>query len=508
MKSSRPRERKDSVDAPTPASGDTLSRVLADLDASTHGADVRSVVAELVGTVLAASDSLAGATDHVGVALGALRAVSRIHGSLTVIEGEWTGCCADLIQERDEADDSVPRDKKGRSARVEIALASRISPHRASRAIDRARHTTVHLPDLMDAVRDGAVTGDQFDQIARELHDRSPETCARVDEQLAADPGILAGKPPVQARLEVAALAYHVEPDDSATRAERAARSRCVTMTPIGDGMCTISAHLRAVDASAVMATLDAEVRALKNAGSGQQVVTLRADVFVRALTTCSVAQEVLSPAEFVDGEAGQRDLPEEAIQAVPEGGGRRPAPRIDVGVVITDHALFGDRDTGESARVEGVGLVPAVAITDLLRGENTEPWGGILHEDLETAMVFRRLYAHPESGELIAMESRARTFPVGLRRMVRFTNDTCATPWCNARVAHVDHVHPHAEGGATSFANAQGLCAGCNYAKEIGSWKVHRERDPVTGRLLTCWSSPSGATGHRPASRLGPRLS
>jgi hypothetical protein len=40
-----------------------------------------------------------------------------------------------------------------------------------------------------------------------------------------------------------------------------------------------------------------------------------------------------------------------------------------------------------------------------------------------------RRLYRQPDSGALIAMESRARAFPNGLTRFIAIRDDTCRTP-------------------------------------------------------------------------------
>ncbi len=79
-----------------------------------------------------------------------------------------------------------------------------------------------------------------------------------------------------------------------------------------------------------------------------------------------------------------------------------------------------------------------------------------------------RRLFVRPDTGELVAMDSRRRLFTDGLRRFV-LTRDaaTCRTPWCNAPARHIDHVTPHADGGPTSAANGQGLCVACNLTKE-----------------------------------------
>src|SRR5690606_5601879 len=79
-----------------------------------------------------------------------------------------------------------------------------------------------------------------------------------------------------------------------------------------------------------------------------------------------------------------------------------------------------------------------------------------------------RRVFADPADGRLVAMESTGRTFTGLLARMIRIRDgSTCRTPWCDAPIKHSDHVVPDAEGGPTSFDNAQGLCEACNQVKE-----------------------------------------
>ena len=75
--------------------------------------------------------------------------------------------------------------------------------------------------------------------------------------------------------------------------------------------------------------------------------------------------------------------------------------------------------------------------------------------------------------GNLVAMDARARLFPEGLARLLRVRDQgLCRTPWCDAPIAHLDHVVPAAAGGPTSASNGQGLCAGCNLTKEAPGWR------------------------------------
>src|SRR5690606_18005264 len=85
-------------------------------------------------------------------------------------------------------------------------------------------------------------------------------------------------------------------------------------------------------------------------------------------------------------------------------------------------------------------------------------------------AVWLRRLYADP-AGRLVGASSRSRFFADGLADVLRVRDQgLCRTPHCDAPVRHLDHVVPVAAGGSTDEANGQGLCEGCNQAKNAGT--------------------------------------
>ena len=111
-----------------------------------------------------------------------------------------------------------------------------------------------------------------------------------------------------------------------------------------------------------------------------------------------------------------------------------------------------------------------------------------------------RRVWTRPGDGQLVAMESRRRMSPAGLRRLLGVRDQLCRTPWCGAPVRHIDHVVPVAEGGRTSAANGQGLCEACNYAKEAPGWRARPGPDGAGDEVTV--ETP---TGHRYTSRPPP---
>ena len=161
----------------------------------------------------------------------------------------------------------------------------------------------------------------------------------------------------------------------------------------------------------------------------------------------------------------------------------------VEIQLVITDRALFAGDDT--PAHIPGYGPVPAGWARGMLTADLTddappddlidEPPGDRLagprqesRQDFErrrAKIYLRRLYTHPSSGTLVAMDSKRRLFPAGLRRFLIARDGTCRTPWCDAPIRHADHVCPHAAGGPTTATNGQGLCQRCNHVKDLPGW-------------------------------------
>ncbi|MBT2554996.1 HNH endonuclease, partial [Arthrobacter sp. ISL-5] len=122
-----------------------------------------------------------------------------------------------------------------------------------------------------------------------------------------------------------------------------------------------------------------------------------------------------------------------------------------------------------------------------------------------------RRLYTAPGTGELTAMDSRARLFPPGLRRFIQVRDHTCRTPYCDAPIRHHDHIVPWHRGGTTSHGNGAGLCEACNHTKEAPGWRAEPRPGPgdprpgETGRLRHTLKiqTPTGHSYHSTAPPL-----
>jgi hypothetical protein len=165
----------------------------------------------------------------------------------------------------------------------------------------------------------------------------------------------------------------------------------------------------------------------------------------------------------------------------------------VVINLVITDRALFGGGD--DPAILPGNHPIPAPLarrmLTDL---------------DPDTRVWIRRLYTHPDSGHLVAMDSRARLFRGALRQLLILRDQTCRTPYCDAPIRHADHLEPAGLGGPTSSHNGQGACANCNYTREAPGWLAgrHADEDPRLPGAITV-TTPTGHAYRSPAPDLIP---
>ena len=125
---------------------------------------------------------------------------------------------------------------------------------------------------------------------------------------------------------------------------------------------------------------------------------------------------------------------------------------------------------------------------------------------DRRSRATLRRLYAHPRTGALVAMESRARLFPRGLAAFIELRDQRCRTPYCDAPIRHRDHARPWADGGPTSADNGLGSCERCNYTKEVSGWRVSTDLDENLAHTAE-FTTPTGKTYRSEAPARAPTI-
>ncbi|ATG52786.1 HNH endonuclease [Brachybacterium vulturis] len=507
-------------------SGDVLEDVLGRFGEIEAGPAARALVAQILAAALMSftrtravrdplPDTAPGSAEE---ALAVLAGIDHLRASLAAVDATWQVAAEERIR-RDDAARGVPASQQGRGAGQEIALARRISPVASSFSQAKARRLVQNMPGAVDRLWSGAMTDQQASAISGALDGVGADTCRRIDDHLREHPEFLQGKGFKRLQSDIRDLVRKLEPETSRERAERAARARHVRMEPLEDGMARVTAVLRGIDAVGLMHSLRTRAESLRASGTKDSLSALEADLLV---------EDALRTAQHDEHSTGPDRTADDAGTTRPERPRLRPG--LDVGIVITDTALLGREDDAEIAELEGYGTIPAHIVRDTLLGRSP---GHVRscedeHPDEVVSAFYRRLYRSPRTSELVAMESRARAFPAGLARMIRWRDTTCRTPWCNAKIRHSDHVVPHHRGGPTSFANGQGLCARCNLLKEHGLWvlsPLSRSQtgsdgpDPRTGTGAGrsgpahpdpsvppgawIWSSPHGAVGTSPTPPL-----
>ncbi|MGO4230348.1 DUF222 domain-containing protein [Arthrobacter sp. YAF34] len=355
----------------------------------------------------------------------------------------------DLSQRRDQARAGMPAEKLGAGVGAQIALARRESPAKGGRLLGLAKALVTEMPHTLAALETGILNEWRATLLARETACLTAADRAAVDEELAPDAGTFAGAGDRAIVAAARAAAYRLDPRSVTDRAAHAATDRHVSLRPAPDTMCHLTALLPVAQGVAVHTALTRHADTLRTAGDPRTRGQAMADTLVERTT------------------------------GTPGG-----ITGIEIQLILTDRTLL--QADAEPAVLPGYGIVPAEwARRILLPDENPA---------LNTWL--RRLYTQPGTGDLIAMDSRARIFPAGLRRLIHARDHTCRTPYCDAPIRHLDHIVPHHAGGQTTSTNGAGLCEACNHTKETPGWKT-------TPRPTIALTTPTGHTYHSTAPPL-----
>ncbi|MFF2299116.1 DUF222 domain-containing protein [Arthrobacter sp. NPDC058127] len=367
----------------------------------------------------------------------------------------------DAAQRSADAAAGVPAEEHGRGVGAQIALARRESPARGSRLFGLAKALVTEMPHTLAALDTGQFTEWRATLLVKETACLSAEDRCAVDEELAADTGTFDGVGDKAIIAAARAAAYRRDPRSVTQRASHAATERHVSLRPAPDTMTYLTALLPVAQGVAVHAALTRHADTLRNTGDTRTRGQIMADALVERTTGTP------------GGICG-----------------------VEVQLVMTDRTLF--QGDSEPARLPGYGIVPAGWARELLTGNHGQAGPG-QPADRTFKVWLRRLYTAPGTGDLVAVDSRARLFPAGMRRFIQARDETCRTPYCDAPIRHLDHIIPWHDGGPTSLANGAGLCEACNHTKELPGWTA--QTSPGTRHVLEIRTP----TGHHHRSTAPP---
>ncbi|HEX9226867.1 MAG TPA: DUF222 domain-containing protein [Arthrobacter sp.] len=393
----------------------------------------------------------------------------------------------DLAQRREQAADGMPADQRGAGVAAQIALARRESPAKGGRLLGLAKALVTEMPHTLAALGAGQLNEWRATLIVKETAALSAEDRAAVDDELAADTGTFDGAGDRAITAAARAAAYRRDPRSVTQRAAHAGAERHVSLRPAPDTMCYLTALLPVSAGVAIHAALTRHADTLRSAGDPRTRGQLKADTLVERTTgtpggiTGIEIQLVMTDRTLYQGDSEPARLP--GYGTVPAGWARKlltgegkaaatgHGPRDTAGTVGDGAA---SRGNGPVSHEDGTGPVTTDAGSE--PGSATVD-GTAPYEDLR--IWLRRLYTAPGTRDLVAMDSRARIFPPGLRRFITARDDTCRTPYCDAPIRHLDHILPWHNYGPTTATNGAGLCEACNHTKEIPGWTAQPRPGP-----------------------------
>jgi hypothetical protein len=371
----------------------------------------------------------------------------------------------------------LPTAELGKGIGHQIALARRESPHKGGQLLGLAKALT-EMPHTLTALTTGTLNEWRATLLVRETACLSAEDRRAVDAELAPDTGTLNGAGDRKIIHEARRAAYRIDPHSVVNRARKAANNRHVSIRPAPDTMTYLTALLPAATGVGVYAALTRQADTLHATGDPRGRGQIMADTLIERITGTTTGYT-----------------------------------SIEIQLILTDRTLL--QGDSEPAHLPGYGIIPAQHARDLLRTPQTTTTntgnsnrngnsgsgnrsdgtsngnsgnsgssgngsgGGDPASDPALQIWLRRLYTAPDTGQLLAMDSRARFLPPGLRRFIHTRDSTCRTPYCDAPIRHADHIVPWRTTHQTTETNTAGLCEACNQAKEAPGWTAEPRPGP-----------------------------
>ncbi|MBZ5734766.1 DUF222 domain-containing protein [Nocardioides sp. TRM66260-LWL] len=391
-------------------------------------------------------------------AAGLVEEIGLLEDAVNALRARQVRLAAALVQVREaerpprrtlSRDEQLTRLSRLRaSVGAEVGLARRVSPHQGRAFVSLALVLPVELPATWAACQAGRLPLERARMVASGTAMLSLEQRQTIDAAVCGDPDHAARLGDRELGSLVRGHAARLDPAGVVAQIRHAEGGRRVTLRPGRDHLVHLHAALPIRDGVACLAALKAAATsavAAGETGSADAESTVMADLLVARLT---------------GRDASTNGLPEP----------------VQLRLVVAADDLFrapGDEADGTATLVDPSGTIQA----DGLPAELARRW---IRSALDAGqkVAVKRLFAHPDTGALVAMDSRSRTFPPGLAELITLRDRWCRTPYCNAPIRQIDHVRRHADGGPTSYANAQGLCITCNQVKEEPGWH-HEPPEP-----------------------------
>ena len=458
--------------------------------------------------------------------IDAIASLEEVKNTITAVQAQAQALF--LAQQRlSQAKAGVPQEKLGQGIAQQVGLARHESPYRGRYLCGLSEVLVREMPYSMNAFLTGKISEYRASLIVKETAFLSLADRARVDQLISSDPDALAllGTRELSAASKKAA--YALDPQAFLKRHQKALSDRYVSLRPAPDGMTFLTALIPLKQGVRILATLTRVAASAKASGDERGKGQIMADALMHRLThhaPCDAGARTLSDhrgtpsdhrgtptgADHAAASKHTRSTGEDQHQPVRNGDGRATQepwcttvnePEISLELIMTDRALFSS--TNDPAVLLGYEPIPAPLAREMILGSknnrdaandaNDGDGSGGARDRFRPRVWLKRLFTHPESNALLAMDSRARLFPEGMKEFLRVRDQHCQTPYCDAPIREYDHIKAYAAGGPTTLENGQSLCTACNQAKEAPGWSSHHHNQPHTGQPHTEINTPTG---------------
>jgi hypothetical protein len=530
---------------PAPVSQPSGAAAGRDLIPGREGGTAHPEVAALKGVLTGfTAEDVAGLSDADTLAtIGLLETAGRM------IQAQQAALTAHLVETREAVQRAKERSTRCVRSGVmrDVALHRGLNATRAGKVVDVATDAPAQAPRIYERFEAGEVSENTLVTFFDETTLLTGDGRIQADSEIADDAPYL-GERDLRHRLRF--ITTGLEPELAAERARKAAGQRHVSVRPRPDSMSNLTALLPGAVAMAINTILTNYAKTKRAGGDERLEAQVKADALTgiiigwaeatghvpRSFTAAhrinnNTPDTTSTPSTANTEPDTAGTAPDDTTAETPPGTGDAPAgaygylpgfaevdqareafaaflrtpdgtPTTDgtttaaaassgsaglhtrVGVqvhlVVTDLTLFGIQDT--PAEIFGLGPVPAHLARDMVRTATTHH-----------AATLKRLYTHPATGALVAMESKARTFPDGLAQMIGLRDKFCRHPYCDSPIKHLDHIQPYSHGGPTSFTNGQGLCARHNLIKDTGATTTPQPPTPDTNPNTATESEADG---------------
>ena len=415
-------------------------------------AAARAVLAQIGADGALSLDRLS-ATETIAV----LSRLQELSGAVAAVQARALIHLEEAVTEDSRRREETPKQAR-KVARAEASAALKQSKSCAGQSMSSCRRLVRSMPGMLTALAHGRIVPASAHRVGRTMAPASPEQRAQVDQILTAHLPYLEDCGPEEWGGEAEKVLHGLDPHGAAERHRTAKKERSVTVRRGEHGMCTLTARLPGLDGARIRKGLSIAAERARAHGDRRGHQQIMADLFADAL--------------------------------IGRGEGIDPST-LEIGVIITDRSLLAP-DHADAATIEGYGTVPY----EHIRQEMQEAMSAA-EEDPDLAPALRRLYPDEDDGQLVAVESTARSFPPALARFLRIAHQTCRAPHCDASIRQNDHIVPRAQGGATSLDNGNGLCAMDNQ-KEAAGERARVVRDENGTRRTVEWTTRYGQTSRR----------